>query len=412
MVGVTRRVKLNWRVDSAEYDRFREWVDAEYGAQKGRLGQSVDAAMREWLDEDGYDRVEELVDRLVRAAGRRPSDATPKNKNIGEAGEGGPGTTRVGARVSEDLKTRFAHHARTETEKAPGELLTDALRSYRGGGRAARLESKLDRVVDDAESVLAEVRAEAPVNADADGDADADAGLSKREERIIAICERLRGTQFTEDDLRREIDDIAARGERASEPTVQTYREAVLNRLEYEPHPENPELWLPAGEVRDLVGADIPAEIRRPVEQLDREERHRRIKLALGERAAAGRHPKARAGSGVIRAAVLDEVVSVSATTRLLEEVAFDRGFEVRSEVGTQLQVDLEAVAEADPDLVEDVRAYRRSDADAMLSAATTTSLADYHAGRAGDDVAPEMARIESATPAADGGPNGGESDE
>jgi hypothetical protein len=51
---------------------------SKFGTVAGYLGREAELAMKQYIDADGYARVEALVDRLVSAAGRSPDNATKK----------------------------------------------------------------------------------------------------------------------------------------------------------------------------------------------------------------------------------------------------------------------------------------------------------------------------------------------
>lgn len=104
--------------------------------------------------------------------------------------------------------------------------LARAIRQRRSVGRARRLVDKLDRVIDDAEALLAEVG----------GDGD----LSLCEKRTIAICHRL-GDEFTQD----ELEDAIAAGPGGSPPTLRRYTDRVLKHLDVVEHPRKAGLYVP-----------------------------------------------------------------------------------------------------------------------------------------------------------------------
>lgn len=78
---MTHRSKVDWRVPAREWRRFLSYIDDEDRNLQGYKGREVESAMEEWIGKDGGDELEELVDRLVQAAGRRPEDPEEK-KNL------------------------------------------------------------------------------------------------------------------------------------------------------------------------------------------------------------------------------------------------------------------------------------------------------------------------------------------
>ncbi|ESP87623.1 hypothetical protein K933_13137, partial [Candidatus Halobonum tyrrellensis G22] len=146
-------VKVQWKVPAETWDRFREFVQDEYGRIDRCLGREVEFAMREYADADGGQRVEDLVDRLVQAAGRTPGEAYEE-----VTGSDSEETVRPNVRVNEGVVEQFRITAdKRDQERYYGGALTRALRVRMEGGRYGRLERKLDRVVDDAESILSQI---------------------------------------------------------------------------------------------------------------------------------------------------------------------------------------------------------------------------------------------------------------
>lgn len=360
-------VMLDWRVPEDEWRAFRDYVESEYGSVEGYLGREAERAMRAYADADGYDAVEEKIDRLVEAAGRRPGAAS-KEKNSSLAGQP---TTRVTARVDEVVKDEFRAVAADDDDPF-GVVFARAIREHREGGRADRLERKLDRVIDDAGALLSEL-----------DEGDTEGGLSSEDRKLITICNRLGdqhdNLQFTDDELNSEIHDVAGRGQRASPPTLEKYRDLVIERLGVEPHPNASHVWVPEETAADLVPDGTPEECRRPVELLDRDDRVRRIKLALGRRAANRSTGKVTARRPSIQNDVLEDVPAKSTVLDLMEEVALTEGYSIdRSRDKAALRVDLKAAGEADPGLFEEVIDYRDAETDSLLGDTTETTVSDY----------------------------------
>jgi len=259
--------KLQWNVPSDEWEQFRQHVNDKFGCIDGYLGREAELAMREYIDADGYARTESLVDRLVSAAGRSPDDHSKKIKSDLDSQD----STRIGIRVGADLKEDFCAFIKGKDMNC-GHALARALNVYRDGGRARRLEDKLTRVVDDAESILAELND------------DSDEKLSLGERKTIAICNEL-PEQFLDTELNEQIHEIAADGPKASDPTLEKYRELVIDRLNVEPHPNNPDLWIPESTADELTPGGVPDVCRKPVEILDENERAKRVTLIAGRRA-------------------------------------------------------------------------------------------------------------------------------
>lgn len=373
--------KIDWRVPTAAWEAFREHVREECGGIDGYLGYEAERAMREFADEDGGNRVEDLVDRLVHAAGRNP-DGLLKQKTRAKAGDE---TTRVTARVDASVKEEFKKTVdEGDTDDTYGQALARAVDAYRDGGRFGRLQRKLERIVDDAASILTELT-----------ERDTEDRLPVRERRTIAICENL-SEQFTDDELRAEIASVAG----DSQPTIREYRERVVDRLGVEPHPNNAELWVPEHVAETHAPDGTPRECRRPVEMLDRQERIRRIKLDLGRRAASRDTGCLTETVANIQSDVFDGEVSKSSVLDLVDAATSENGFACdRSGGGTKLKVNLNQTRDSAPDLLAEIFAYRDGEP-APSDTTTTDSLASDTSTEGVDD---EWQRIEMAT---DGGWN------
>ena len=400
MVGVTDGTqRLDWYVPADEWDRFREWVHDEVGTYDGALGREAESAMLEWVDEDDYSHAETLVDRLVEAAGRRPSAGVSKNKNsLSDALDGD--TTRVTVRVRSSVREQFRDHVRDHADNPTGRVLARALREYRLGGRAARLTDKLERVVDDAERVLSELEATA--------DAGDDDDLGERERKVVAIADQL-GEEFVDDELVDAIHRVAGRGPTASDPTVETYRELVTDHLDVEPHPNTPDVWIPRDEARRIAG-DVPAVVRQPVCHLDHDERVRRLRLALGHRAGCN-NGKARVTTDEVRTAVFDAEIARQTAVSLMQDAAFIRGFETDENDRCALRANLRRLT--DDELVDDLNQYGETADSGLLDAPTETRLDDYDhdtdmSKTNTQNVDAQLDKHQRATPVADGGDDAG----
>jgi len=362
-------VMLDWMVPERSWAIFRETVESEHGSIEGYLGRTAEAAMDEFAEADGYERVEDLVDRLVQAAGRTP-DSRPKEKNILSGGGSDLAdlpTERVTIQVDASVKERFKAAADESAFSSYGVAFGRALELYCDGGRADRLEDKLERVVDDAEALLSEMN-----------ESDGDGGLGKVDRNVITICNRLT-EQFTDQELNSEIHAVAGNGPRASEPTLEKYRDLVTERLDVEPHPNNPDsVWVPADVAAEIVDDGVPEECRRPPEMLDRAERVRRIQLALGRQAASNSNGFARATTTDIHEQVFGEDLSRSSVLDLMNEAALDQPFELdKTSQTTAVQVELTGGA-VDDDLKEAIIAYRDADDDGMLGTTTETTVSSW----------------------------------
>lgn len=350
---------VDWRVPADEWDQFREYVKEKNDGLNGYLGREAEKAMREYADADGYGNIEDSVDRLVQATGRTPSDPF-KEKNFSNLHQ--QSTTRVTVCVDEQIKDKFKSTV-DQSDDTYGLAFARAIQVRRSGGRADRLERKLNRVAEDAEPILTKI------NEDSESDK-----LGIVDRNTIAICRKLvpgEGAQFTDDDLNTEIHAVAGRGSRASDPTLERYRELVLDRLGYELHPgveSNPRVdqtvWVPEHVAEEIAPEGVPAEVRRPVEQLDGDDRVRRIQLVVGRRAANRSSGKVSVPAPEINEDILNDAVSRSTTLSLMENATLSMpGIQIhQGKKSTSLRLDLEDLGEANRELFEDIMAYRNAD--------------------------------------------------
>ena len=358
MVGVTTREKLQWRVPAGAWDRFREYVDDEFGLHEGYLGHELERAMREYIDEDAYASVEETVDRLVTAAGRRPGRASEEKKSLLDPSK----TTRVSARVHEDVKQEFRTFV-ADTDDTYGVAVGRAIDAYRDGGRAERLVEKLDCIVDDAEALLDET---------GDPDESTDESLSTVERRTIAICNQL-NDQFTDDELVGAIERVAG----SSQPTIEQYRQRVTGRLGVEPHPKNDRVWIPHETAAEIAGDDTPREVRQPPETLSRDDRIERLRLVAGRAAAERSSGRAQITTSEVLDEVYDRAVSRATALDLMRRAAEAPGYSLHDGSTTALRVNLNETGPRNHALFDRIIEYRDGDSTTPLQG-TTAQMSDW----------------------------------
>lgn len=393
---MTDRVRLQWKVPASVWDRFREYVTDEYGSVEVYLGRETEMAMREYTENDDGTRAEDLVDRLVQAAGRRPEDVVQKNNSqsapVADEFEGAE-TKRVSPWVNSQFKSDFKQHVDAdERDDSYGIALARAIERRMDGGRYGRIERKLERVVDDAEGLLALME-----------ESDAEESLGKVERQTVQICHRL-PEQFTDTELNEEIHDVAGRAGTASDPTLEKYRDLVVERLDVEPHPNAPHVWVPES-VAEEIAPDVPTEARRPVTHLDRSERIERLKLVVGRRAAERGNGMVKVDRSDVQEDILEGEVSVSTALDLMEEAGLAAGYGLdRAGDKAWLKVDLNRLGRSDEQLLERIIDYRDSAAESLIEETTATTMDDWE--NDGDDASVTMDDLASATPATvtDGG--------
>ncbi|GGM52939.1 hypothetical protein [Haloarcula argentinensis] len=358
--------KLDWMVPADEWDQFRRHVEFKFGTVAGYLGREAELAMKQYIDADGYARVETLVDRLVSAAGRSPDHASEKIKSDLASQE----PTRIGIRVGTILKEEFCAYVDEHTDHNYGVALARALNVYRDGGRSRRVEDKLDRVVDDAESMLGELND------------DSDDSLSSVQRKTIAICHDV-GESFTDEVLNESIHNIAAEGPKASDPTLEKYRDLVVNRLDYERHPNNEELWISRDQAEEISPDETPAECRRSVELLDTDEMKRRVIYTVGRRAMATSSKDVTLPERELREAVFDDEISRPTMHEVMQAAAEHFGIGTGKPDRQQvLRLNLTELEIDHPDMARTIRRFANADGDSKLADSGETTLGSYGGGQ------------------------------
>lgn len=324
--------KVNWRIPSGEWQKFLDYVHDKCGDTSGYTTREVASAMEEWIDQDDYAGVEEKIDRLVRAAGRTP-DGLSKIKSSRDSLSGDGDTTKVQTRVHPDLKAEFRAVAK-ESDDRVGIQLAKALRAHREGGRARRLEEKVDRIVDDAEELLSDFAGEE--------------SMTLSEKRKIKICQR-----FTDRNevLRSEIEEAIS--EISGPSVIDRYMQPVLDNLGLVPHPYKPEeLFIPKEERAEMQMADKPAVERKDYDDLTRDEKVRGIQIELARDASSRRTGKAEMIAQTIKDDVFNSRSSEGHTYDIMREAAHEDGFYTREKRGVErICADISKV---DSDLLEE----------------------------------------------------------
>jgi len=144
-----------------------------------------------------------------------------------------------------------------------------------------------------------------------------------------------------------------------------------------EQNPAKGRVWIAAERAAELAPDDQTRTPRQPVEFLDRGERVRRLRLALGERASRTSAGNARVTATEVRNDVFDGEVSLSEAVELMQAAALDDGyrFDQRTDPAV-LKVNLSVLGNAhpadvdDPELFETIIAYRDSRTGGLLDEA------------------------------------------
>ncbi len=243
--------RIDWSVPKKPWDDFQDHLTRNRTSVGAYERPELERAMIEYADLD--DSPESIVDRLVRAAGRRPKDIEDSDPVTSDSL-----ANKERVRVQKVVDADVANGFRAKVEQSDdtyGVELGRALQKYLEDDRQSRLNRKLDRIVDDAEGLLSTL-------ADSDGD-----GLSSVERTTVAIVTELPDV-FDGETLEEAICKHAGHSDNPAKQTIEEYRERVISHLgddvkryddedgttEYLP----PKVWRQkiVGDVIDALGGD------------------------------------------------------------------------------------------------------------------------------------------------------------
>lgn len=270
-------VKLNWSVPAEEWERFERYVEYKHGKTKGYIGREAELAMQEYAETDDWAGVEDLVDRLVQAAGRSAGGEKRKNNSLDVGADGE--STRAYCRVSKDVKEEFSAHVK-QTDKRLGIAFAHACQLRREGGRPDRVQDKLERVVEDAEALLG-----------TQADTQDSNSMGKKERQTVQVINYVRDEHLREGDdlpdvfpkwwVEDAIEELMC--DRQTDPEqyyIPTYMDEVKDRLGYVTNPD-----AKAQLIREENVGKVPAFERKSYSELSTEERIEAIHIDLGRRA-------------------------------------------------------------------------------------------------------------------------------
>lgn len=243
--------RIDWSVPKNPWNDFQDHLSQNRTSVRAYERPELERAMIEYTDLDNSP--ESTIDRLVRAAGRRPKDIEDSEPVTSDS-LANEDRVRVQKVVDADIANGF--RAKVEqSDDTYGVELGRALRKYLEDDRQSRLNRKLDRIADDAEGLLSTL---------ADSNSD---GLSSVERTTITIVNELPDV-FDGETLEKAICKHAGRSDSPAKQTVEEYRERVINHLdddvkryddedgttEYLP----PKVWRQkiVGDVIDALGGD------------------------------------------------------------------------------------------------------------------------------------------------------------
>jgi len=391
VVAVTNRVQLAVRVPVDDVERYESYLRENYVQKHPYAGTELERELRTLREDNDLAALGDEIDRVLQAAGRRPTDDREKNILTRSVSDGP--TKPVNYRIDPDVREWFVH-----TYDEPGRVAGRLMRYIADGGTLTRLLRRFQRVADDAEALLADL-------------ADGVGSVGPKERRTRTLCRLLTddGDGFEREHFRAALDSPEVEGIGDTDHTRETYLPRVLDRLNHLPHPNKPDLFLPESQSRNS-GADPngPAIDLWAPEDVDDDKLIRGLRIELARDAASG---NGRVGytTAEVQVDVFDGRLSTQKVASVMESAATADGFKTKSDGGKRITVYLPNVD--DRDVLEHV------DTDES-GRSSSTSAAEPHGSTSEDtvddgtddavDVEAEaeakMNQIAAATPATDGG--------
>lgn len=389
-----RYAQTDFKVDAWTWGLLLEDVRESYPGVDGYLGVATQDVMEEWLDEDpladAEDRLRDALDVL--------EDSSPDVDGVDRVTDADTlnnPTVRVQVQVEADVLASFRERVDSlDRIRYKGTALAQAIQERLSNSRADRLDETTRRLVDALEEADPDALQtdEADETADTDeaddatdeADTEDDDRLTTRADKVQEIASRLEGRSWPTRHLDEQIHDVAARdGENASEPTVRTYRDLVLDELGYVRNPiADSDVWGPPEDMAGLLPEGVPLVCRRKVDRLDRGERLRRIQLEVARRAAENPSGVRATRLSHVHEEVLNEAVTRETAAEYLEAATSDMpGFDLAEVQGeAAIQVELERLGTAGSqrprELFDEAIDYR--DALKDEADAEDTTLGDY----------------------------------
>lgn len=325
------RVPLNWK-RPPEWGTFLDTVEDRHGATSPYAGFAIERAWREY---DNRHRSEDLADRLLDAVGSGATNTREKNSPRRSVGTGDGRTT---VRVRSSIKEDMADYA-TECDVPKYEVLRSVVCWYLDGGLVGLLTEKLETAVPEADRLLSDLEASTGET------------IGAVDRRTVKLCRRLTGAgeEFHRDDFRDALADIE--GVSDSEYCRDEYLPRILDRLNYEQHPNVSDVFLPAELARQYAdNPDAPAVDRKPYGDLSTDERVEGIQIELAREAnRRGRRTHAFRADDVRN--VFDGTPSKRKARDLMDKAARADGFGTDAKGGgKRLRVNL---ADAPADIME-----------------------------------------------------------
>lgn len=320
--------KLEWWVDSREYELFREYVEEKHGVIGLCFPSEVVQAMRAFIDKDRAAAVEDELTALEDAlAGTLPGYSRRRRSldPLAKDDLGGEDTKKVRCEVPAALKEEFAIYIEEHSEWGKGEALGRAMNAYRDGGREQRLADRLEEMTAAVESSDIDARDAAqndesddeknPYSVDDKLEAIRDDILDRWPEPVDELGEIEGKVPVAWVD--ESVDRWCTKGNRkeATEKTKKKYYNLLADEFGFVKDGQN------------FTGADLddPAFERKPYRELSTEERIEAIHVQLLREADKNR--RYQVSAAYIREEYLDGGPDDSTAHSLREKAADTRGF-------------------------------------------------------------------------------------
>lgn len=325
--------QIQWNVSVEVVDQFAEAVTNRWGEFSGVMGREMETAMLEYMDRDPYSEAEWKLDQLLEIIG---VDREGLNKDVktrsGPRGE----TTPVNKRVQKKVADRFRRYSDESTDDhVVGLTLEKAMVAYCSGGRSARLEEKVDRAIDAAEP-----------------NADRSSTIGRQERNAMKILEAMdldteNGASFLLDDFK---DAVLNSDASVSQTTyaATNHLPIVLEKIGYEEHPSNPELYIPEETAREYESAqDTVAIDKKKWDHLTAEEKVEGVRIELAREAKGRSSWMAKYDAEDVTSLFRDHEPTKQWAYNVMDKVATEQGFEAKKKDGSRvITVDLGKVME------------------------------------------------------------------
>jgi len=391
---LSNREQLGWK-QPPEWNKFETAVEKEYGSTTPYCGIVLEDAWREYHTRH---RLEDIINDLIDAAGW-PQQSNGEKNSLRSRPVTSDTDGRVWICVDQDVKTDMEAYA-AEINSPKHEVLRAVVNWYLEGGLVGKATEKLELVIDDVVSSLESC--------------DDDRSLGAVQRRTRTLCRLLTSdtAEFARDDLNTALNSSEVKGISNSEHTREKYLPKVLDRIDYQPHPNNPDLFLPAERVKTLAKntgfvLNGPKIDHWAPEDLDEDELIHGVRVKLVREAIVGTDFTEFTTANIERD-VLDGRLSSQKIVSVMESVAVANGFKIKNSDGKKIAVNLQHID--DSMILKDAKAATeraRSDCDDRINGDSQNEKSDGENSVTSDE---QMDAIMSSTPVTNGN-KGRESD-